>query len=73
MTEQQQRLAWIKQWQKAGPLLEYQSRVELRKMSVLQRQWQIENLLNLASEFHQTRMDNGLVKLKSAFAEMFDQ
>ena len=65
------RRAWINQWEKTRPLLDAQAQIELRRMSIRKRQQQIENLLELASEFWQPRTDDGLIKLKQAFSEMF--
>ena len=65
------RLAWINRWEKTRLLLDAQSQIEIRGMSIQKRQQQIENLLDLAYQFRKTRIDDGLVKLKRAFAEMF--
>ena len=56
------REAFFVRWQAAGPLLAAQKVAEIRQMSLLDRQQQIENLLNLAYEFRRDRIDDGLVR-----------
>jgi len=71
MNDEEQRLAWIKQWETAKLMLAAQSESELQEMTTAERQRQIENLLDLACKFHRPRLDDGLIKLKKAFREMF--
>jgi hypothetical protein len=58
----EQRLAWIRQWQVAAPMLQTQARNELRSLTLADRQKQINALLDLAQRMRIPRIDNGLVE-----------
>jgi hypothetical protein len=65
------RIAWIEHWKKAGLLLDQQAQLELRQMSLQQRQQQIRNLLDLAWKFRKARTDSGLVELRHQLIQVF--
>lgn len=65
-----ERAAYAAQWRITGPLLAAQAWAEVRSLSLIQRQQQIDSLLDLAARFGRPRRDDGLVRLQAVLRRL---